>query len=619
MQMDAANKEKQAKPKYGIWSNAVYMIRLAWRTEKSVLWICLIQAALAVATSLLGLFIVPTVLATVEAAAPLAKLLGTISTFALALMLVGAASAYIGANTLFGRVAVRGALVSQIHDKFSQTSYPHTGDPSFLKQLEKARMAVNNNSEATEAIWQTLTDLTQNGAGFVIYLALLASLDPLVVFITLATTVTGYFITKEINNWGYRHREEAAGYSHRMSYASSKAGDHTFAKDIRIFGMQNWLESVYSSTLNLYQAFCVRREKVYIWANVIDTGLSLLRNGISYAYLISLTLREGLGAAQFLLHFTAVGGFTTWVSGILSSLTTLHKQSLDLSTVREFLEADECFRFEDGKPLEPDPTKAYEIELRNVAFRYPGADHDTLRGINLTIKAGEKLAIVGLNGAGKTTLIKLICGFLDPTDGEVRLNGQDVRACNRRDYYRHFSAVFQQFSLLATTIAGNVAQASVGIDMAKVRSSIEKAGLRRKVESLANGYETRLGKQVFEDAPELSGGELQRLMLARALYKDAPIIVLDEPTAALDPIAESDIYQRYSDLTAGRTSIYISHRLASTRFCDRILFVEDGVILEEGTHAALLGQGGRYAELFAIQSRYYREGSAENDEQKRCG
>ncbi len=619
MQVDAAQRENRIKPKHGIWSNAVYMISLAWRTERSVLWLCLIQAALAVASSLLGLFIVPTVLGTIEAAAPLTRLLGTIAAFALALMLVGAASAYVGANTLFGRVAVRGALVSQIHDKFSQTSFPNTVDQGFLKQLEKARMAVNNNDEATEAIWKTLTELVQNSAGFVIYLVLLASLDPLIVIITLATTVIGYFITKEINNWGYRHREEAAGYSHRMNYASSKAGDHTFAKDIRIFGMQNWLESVYGSTLNLYQAFCVRREKVYIWANVIDVVLSLLRNGIAYAYLIAFTLRSGLSAAQFLLHFTAVGGFTTWVSGILSGLTTLHKQSLDISTVREFLEAEECFRFEDGEPLEPDLDQAYEIELQDVAFRYPGADRDTLHGINLTIKAGEKLAVVGLNGAGKTTLIKLICGFYDPTSGEVLLNGRDIKAYNRRDYYRHFAAVFQQFSLLAATIAGNVAQTNEGIDMDEVRACIERAGLKRKVESLADGYETRLGKQVFEDAPELSGGELQRLMLARALYKDAPIIVLDEPTAALDPIAESDIYQRYNDLTEGRTSIYISHRLASTRFCDRILFIEDGVIAEEGTHDDLLAQGGRYAELFTIQSRYYREGRAQNDEQKRCG
>lgn len=617
--MDAAQKEKQAKPKYGMWSNTVYMIALAWRTEKSVLWFCLIQAALAVVSNLLGLFIVPIVLGAIETAAPLTELLGTIAAFALALMAVGAATAYVNENMLFGRVEVRSALTSRIHDKFAQTSYPNTGDPGFLKQLEKAKTSVDNNDEATEAIWKTLTGLVQNIAGFIIYLVLLSSLDPFIVLITLATTATGYFMSTHINGWGYRHREEEAGYSHRMNYVSSKAGDHTFAKDIRIFGMQGWLESLYRSNIGLYQAFTVRGEKVYIWADLIDILLSLLRNGIAYAYLIALTLREGLGAAQFLLLFAAVGGFTAWVSGILAGFSTLHKQSLDISTVREFIEAEECFRFEDGEPLQPDLNKGYELELRNVTFRYPGADHDTLHGINLKIEAGEKLAIVGLNGAGKTTLVKLICGFYDPTDGAVLLNGCNITAYNRRDVYRHFAAVFQHFSLLAATIAGNVAQSNEGIDMAKVRLCIEKAGLTQKVESLADGYETHLGKEVYEDAPELSGGELQRLMLARALYKDAPIIVLDEPTAALDPIAESDIYQRYNDLTAGRTAIYISHRLASTRFCDRILFIEDGVIKEEGTHDALLSLGGRYAELFAIQSRYYREGGAEYDEQQRCG
>lgn len=174
--------------------------------------------------------------------------------------------------------------------------------------------------------------------------------------------------------------------------------------------------------------------KIYLWADVVDIILTLLRNGIAYFYLIALTLNTGLPASQFLLYFTAVSGFTAWVTGILSGFSTLHTQSIDLSMIREFLETPEPFRFEEGKPLKPEKIP-YEIQLKNVCFRYPGAEKDTLHNLNLTIRAGEKLAVVGLNGAGKTTLVKLICGFYDPTEGEVLLNGEDIRQYNRRDYY----------------------------------------------------------------------------------------------------------------------------------------------------------------------------------------
>ena len=215
---------------------------------------------------------------------------------------------------------------------------------------------------------------------------------------------------------------------------------------------------------------------------------------------------------------------------------------------------------------------------------------------------------MGQNGAGKTTLVKLICGFYDPTEGAVLLNGTDIREFNRREYYALFSAVFQQFSVLDVTLAENVAQQE-NIDMERVKACVDKAGLTGKVESLTQGYETHIGRLVYEDGVELSGGETQRLMLARALYKGAPMLILDEPTAALDPIAENEIYLKYNEMTKGCTSVYISHRLASTRFCDRIILIADGKISEEGTHDSLMEHGGLYTEMFEVQSKYYREES----------
>ena len=335
--------------------------------------------------------------------------------------------------------------------------------------------------------------------------------------------------------------------------------------------------------------------------------MTLVRSGAVFASLIYQTFEEGLSVSQFFLYVTAANSFTLWVTGILDHFSRLHRQSLDLSVIREYLEWPEPFLLEQGKPLVQEAGKAYELRLKNVSFSYPGSGKDTISHMNLVVSPGEKLAVVGLNGAGKTTLVKLLCGFLDPSEGVVLLNGQDIRQYNRRDYYRLFSAVFQDFSVLEASVAENVAQKVDGIDLKRVEESITLAGLEEKAGSLPYGLDTKIGRQVYEEGVELSGGQTQRLMLARALYKQAPVILLDEPTAALDPIAENDIYLKYSQMAEGRTSVFISHRLASTQFCDRILFLEHGQIVEEGTHRQLLERKGRYASLFEIQSRYYRE------------
>jgi ATP-binding cassette subfamily B protein len=281
--------------------------------------------------------------------------------------------------------------------------------------------------------------------------------------------------------------------------------------------------------------------------------------------------------------------------------------------IQEYIHLPEQFRFEGGVPIPK--ADAYELKLDNVSFRYPGTDKEIIDNMSLTLRPGEKIALVGLNGAGKTTFVKLLCGFYDPDEGRVLLNGIDIRQFNRQEYYDLFSAVFQEMSLLDLTVAEHVAQTAVNLDMDKVANCLEKAGLTAKVESLPLGVQTHVGKIAFLEGVEFSGGEMQRLMLARALYKDGPVLVLDEPTAALDPIAENDIYMKYNEMTKGKTSLFISHRLASTRFCDRILFLQDGVIAEEGTHEQLLNLGGEYAKLFHVQARYYQKGSEYHGEE----
>lgn len=599
--------KKAPKPKYNLWQNTGFMLRTSRKYAKSVFPLCIVLALLSAGKSVAELLIAPAILNKIELSASLGSVVFTIAAFALVLMLLSGLRSYVDTNALFGRIAVRSqGIYLSISRKYAETSYPNLLNTDFLALGEKASAACSANSEASEAIWTTLTDLMTSCIGFVVYLALLTNLNLWLAALVAATTAVSYFASKRINEWGYLHRSEELELTKKIEYANKTATSREFAKDIRMFGLRGWLEDLWGSTMRLYSAFCAKRERKYIWANIIDIVLTFLRNGIAYAFLIGITVKNGLPASQFLLYFAALSGFAQWVVEILDKLSVMHKQSLDISTIREFLDWDEPFDLNGGERIAFEPNKQYEIRLDDVSFRYPKADKDTLSHINLTVHPGEKLAIVGLNGAGKTTLVKLVCGFLDPTEGRILLNGEDIRKFNRNDYYALFSAVFQEFSVLDVTVKENVAQCVDGIDETRVWQCIDKAGLTEKIKSLPKGIETHLGRRVFKDGVEFSGGQTQRLMLARALYKNAPILVLDEPTAALDPIAENDIYQKYNEMTHGRTSFFISHRLASTRFCDRIIFVDDGKIAEEGTHDELLKNGGGYAYMFEVQSKYYR-------------
>ena len=605
---------KNEKAKYNPLQNTAFMLKVAWDTRKSVPFMCFLVAALSVITSLLWLFISPVILQKVETSAPLSELIITIVVFALLLVLANSLSIYVSGLTMFPRIDVRVSVMRLYARKTANTSLPNREDAEFNKKLSRAMYSTGSNDRAVEGVWNTYSDIIKNIAGFVIYLLMLSGLDFYLMLIVIVTTVAGFFVNNKINGYGYRHRDEENTYRNKLWYLTGLSQNTQYAKDIRIFGMKQWLGDIYEKTVDLYTNFLVRSEKVYIWSNVTDIALTFLRNGIAYFYLIKMALDGNLAASEFLFYFTAFTGFTDWVSGILKAFSTLNEQSRDLSIIREVLDTPEPFLFEGGS--EVPKSDGYELTLKNVTFRYPEAEKDTLHNVNLTIRAGEKLAVVGLNGAGKTTLVKLLCGFYDPTEGEVLLNGTDIRKFDRRKYYDIFSAVFQDFSVMDISVAENVSQHILEeTDMLRVRDCIAKAGLTDKINSLPKGYDTIIGREVYLDGVELSGGEKQRMLLARALYKEAPIIVLDEPTAALDPIAENDLYLKYNEMTKGKTSVYISHRLASTRFCDRIILIADGGIAEEGTHDQLIAQKGRYAELFEVQSRYYREGGDFNEKE----
>ena len=317
-----------------------------------------------------------------------------------------------------------------------------------------------------------------------------------------------------------------------------------------------------------------------------------------------------IGAGDFVLYFNSILHFARAVRGWCDNYSAYKWFSNNIAFLRNYLNLEEKTNRGKGASL---PENDYEIEFRNVSYTYYGTEKPTISNISFKLHKGEKLALVGLNGAGKTTLIKLMCGLYDPTEGEIILNGVNIKEYNREEYFNIFSAVFQDITELPVSIAQNITQSvSEDYDTEKVNYVLKQSGLYDKVQELSKKEKTRLVKSVYEDATEFSGGQKQKLALARALYKDAPVLLLDEPTAALDPIAEQEMYLKYADFTAGKSSVFISHRLASTRFCDHIILLDNGGIAEYGTHDELMNKDGKYAELFKLQSSYYTKGGEEN-------
>ncbi len=599
--------ESTKTKKYTMAQGLGFMLQRAMRYRARTIFYCLLIAAAQLLTNLTELYVVPSIISMIERRVSVQILLGAIAAFTLALFALKWLGKYVEILILPSQIEVRTGIIAEISRKGCCLSYPSTLEPTVKRLMEQALSNTDSNAAASENIWSTLTSLLVSLSGFVVYLILLRNMDPLLLLIVLLTATVSFLFHRSTQQWEYLHRKEEGAHERALRYVQEQMFSTKLAKDIRIFGLGSWLQDVSQRAAALYLAFLHRRERRYIAVCAADFLLTVARSGLAYFYLIRMTLRQGLPVSDFLLYFSAVSGFTTWITGIMRDFSTLRHECMEINQIQEYLDYPEVFRFSGGKPIPH--TDRWELRLEDVSFRYPGADRDTIHHMNLTVHAGEKLAVVGLNGAGKTTLVKLLCGFFDPDQGRVLLNGQDIREFNRQDYYALLSAVFQDFSVLDSTLAENVSQVPMGADRERVLQCLEKAGLSQAVADMPKGIDTHIGRKVYLDGTELSGGQLQRLMLARALYKDGPILVLDEPTAALDPLAENDIYQKYSAMTQGKTSLFISHRLASTQFCDRILYLEDGRIAEEGTHTDLLAKGGGYAKLFTVQSQYYQEGS----------
>lgn len=598
-------REELSKLKYSIPNNMAFILRESWKYSRGLFWAMVLKIFFVTASGLFAVYtdkyVVEFALGTSDRATLGVICAALIAGGILSSWVVGSADWRISTN---GRFKLSANFFGRLMRKKMNLSYEDTENPKINDMCQKAYSSVNSISEAGLG---TMKDTIVAALQIFSYGGILSMLDPWLILIIGAPAVAGYYIYKHKMNWVWNMVDNWQTYDRQLGYITCIGMDSKFssAKDIRIFGMQHWLKSVYD---RVYQKRMDWYEQQDAWEyrhDMLSHIVIMAGNAAATIYIVWLVMNGSIGAGDFVLYFNSIFMLSEAVRDWCNKISAYQWLSNITNYVRQYLELPEPTENQGKKPEVCDE---YEIEFRNVSYTYSGAEKPTIRDISFRLNRGEKLAMVGLNGAGKTTLIKLMCGLYEPTEGEILLNGKPIREYDRHEYFKLFGTVFQDINVLPVTVAENISGKKTDeTDMPRVYDCMKKSGIYDKVMDLPQKESTRLVKSVYEDATDFSGGQMQKLALAKALYKDAPVLLLDEPTAALDPIAEQEMYLSYAEFSKGRSSVFISHRLASTRFCDRIILIADGNIAEEGTHAELMALGGKYAELFEMQSSYYKK------------
>lgn len=442
--------------------------------------------------------------------------------------------------------------------------------------------------------------------GVIASLMLIYKINFIMILVILATCVCEFFLLKFLNKKEKKTKDERSSVFVRFDYYYNLCRDFSAAKDIRLYGFTDYFMSAVARIIYDLEQINQKFMRQNIKVGGTRALLNLLRELVAYAYLTYLVCRGRLSVSDFIFYFGIITGFSNWILNAVYQYSNLERCCNDCAAFREFVEStDES----ENKP-NVNFDSVDSIEFKNVSFTYPSAEKSTIIDMSFKVNKGENIAVVGENGAGKTTAVKLLCGLYYPTSGDILVNGKSSLDFSSDSYFNLFSAVFQDYYFMPMTIAENVCTTS-DYDSERLYSAFEKAGIANKINTLPDKEKSYMIKDVYKDAVDFSGGEKQKLLLAKAIYKNAPVLILDEPTAALDPIAENELYLKYNEMTSGKISFFISHRLSSTRFCDRILFIKDGKIAESGTHEELMALKGSYYRMYQVQSYYYKENGGE--------
>ena len=602
-------KEEDKNPlhvEYGLFSNVRYMLHQMAEADSHILPLMLLGAVCAPFTQYLWGFLSRLIVDRITGYDTGENLAVVICAFCAVRLVTVVLQTYYNSNW-WRYISTRMKMTQKKNLKIMRIDFEHLEDSDVMDCCQKAERAVSNNNSGPEGMIREMAALLSNLSVAVAGLFILGVVNPLL--ITLAVDFWLFNrISKEDKEQVW---DKLSTWWRKNNYMENITRDFAAAKDIRMFGLTGWLMQKYQELMT--ERFEKEQLHQCIWQRqrMMTCVTMLLSQGLIYAWLIYAVVTGRMTLGGFTLYLSSYNTFAGAVWMVMRGIAELIAKSREVDDFRSFMDFDGGD--EDLGGIQVPVSEDYEFTFRDVSFRYPKAEQYALEHLNLTLKAGERLAVVGLNGAGKSTFIKLLLRLYEPTEGEILLNGVNVKEYNKHSYYKLFAPAFQTVELFAFPLAENVSmQPPQETDCAKAKERLQDAGLSEKLAGLPDGVHTQMLKVIYDDGVDLSGGERQKLALARALYKDAPIVVLDEPTAALDALAESRLYENFDRLIGGKSAVYISHRLSSTRFCDRVAMFVDGKLAELGTHEMLMEQNGKYAEMFRIQAQYYVEEVQEN-------
>lgn len=601
-------KKKDYTKEYNIWGNILYTIKELVVFDRIIVVFLIVNICGVVILEYLPLITYKNIFFIMQHGTSLKNFLYVILVGYCVIALIGSINTITYANIWWRFIGARLRITKKRVDKVLNLKFEELESPSVQSNCQKAMRATESNNSGIEGMMHSFLDVTINILKIIVSYRIVWNLNPLIVFILLVICVFEFYNLDSVKkNDKKLSLDPSIPYIREQLYMDQKMNDFSYAKDIRLFSMKQWLLTKYTSILKILHNYFVGSKNRWIKAVSINEFLTIIEEGLIYMFLIYNVLRKDMSIDGFILYIGVISILFEALSETFNNLSEIRQYSREISDFRNFIE---CPNSEECTLKKKIPyAQNYNFHFENVSFRYPGSNIDILDNLNVTIEAGEKLAIVGLNGAGKTTLIKLLCGLYTPSSGRILLNGIDITSFDPVEYYLLFAAVFQNFQMFAFTLAENVSMKIIEeTSEERVEECFRQSGLEDKITLLQEGIRTPLLKILYENGIDLSGGEKQKLAFARALYKDAPVVILDEPTSALDPLAEYQLYQKFNNMIGNKTAIFISHRLSSTKFCDKIMMFESGKIIEYGTHDTLIKMGKTYSNMYNIQSQYYKKG-----------